>query len=109
MFKLPNANYKFTDKKLSPLSVMSMVLSIISFIALAVMLIMSFKLAGEVSMRTGVTTFLCLIFSLTALGLSIRTYFQKNVYHIFSHIGTAVSAVNLFYIMYVYGVGFMGA
>ena len=108
MFKLPNANYKFTDKKLSPLSVMSMVLSIIAFIALLVLLIMSFKMAGNIPVRAGVTTFLCLIFSLTALVLSIRTYFQKNVYHIFSHIGTAVSAINLLYIMYVYGVGFMG-
>lgn len=108
MIKLPNANYKFTDKKISPFSVMSVSLSLISFIALVILIIMSFKLAGQIELKVGLTTFLCLIFSLTALGLSIRTYFQKNVYHIFSHIGTGISAVNILFIMYVYGVGLIG-
>ncbi len=108
MLKLPNANYKFTDKKISPFSVMSVSLSLISFVALLVSLIMSFKLAGQIELKVGLTTLLCLVFSLTALGLSIRTYFQKNVYHIFSHIGTLISAINILYIMYVYGVGMIG-
>ena len=108
MLKIPNANYKFTDKKISPLSVMSIVLSFISFVALLVTLIMSFKLAGKIEMKVGITTLLCLIFSLTALGLAIRTYFQKNVYHVFSHIGAGIGVVNILYIMYVYGIGMIG-
>ncbi|MBP5528996.1 MAG: hypothetical protein J6X80_03000 [Lachnospiraceae bacterium] len=108
MFKLPNANYKFTDKKISPLSVMSIVLSFISFAALLVSLIMSFKLAGQIETRVGITAILCLVFSLTSVVLSIRTYFQKKVYHVFSHIGLAVAAVNLIYLMYVYGLGMIG-
>ncbi|MBO4703177.1 MAG: hypothetical protein J5625_11055 [Lachnospiraceae bacterium] len=108
MFKLPNANYKFTDKKISPLSVMSIVLSFISFVALLVSLIMSFKLAGQIEGRVGITAILCLLFSLTSVVLSIRTYFQKNVYHIFSHIGLGIAAVNLIYLMYVYGLGMIG-
>ena len=107
-FKLPNTNYKFTDKKISPLSVMSMVLSFISFAALLVSLIMSFKLAGQVEARVGITALLCLLFSLTSIVLSIRTYFQKNVYHVFSHIGAAIGAVNILYLMYVYGLGMIG-
>jgi hypothetical protein len=108
MFKLPNANYKFTDKKVSPLSVMSIVLSFISFVALLVSLIMSFKLAGQIEGRVGITAILCLVFSLTSATLSIRTYFQKNVYHIFSHIGLGIAAVNIVYLMYVYGLGMIG-
>ena len=108
MFQLPNANYKFTDKKLSPFSVMSMVLSGISLVAILVSVIISFNLAGVIDKRIGVSMFLCLIFSLTAVGFSIRTYFQKNVFHVFSNIGLAVGMVNLFFIMYVYGIGIMG-
>ena len=108
MFKLPSANYKFTDKRVSPFSVMSVVLSLISFVALLVMLIMSYNLAGEVAMKMGMSTFLALIFSLTALVFSILTYFKKNVYHIISHIGTVISIINLVYIMYIYGVGMIG-
>ncbi|MBO4776740.1 MAG: hypothetical protein J5515_08995 [Lachnospiraceae bacterium] len=108
MLKLPNTNYKFTDKKISPFSVMSMVLSSISFVALLVSLIISYNTAGQIAERFGVTAFLCVIFSLTALGLSIRTYFQKNVYHVFSNIGTGIAAVNLLYLMYVYGIGMIG-
>ena len=86
MIKVPNANYKFTDKKVSPFSVMSIVLSFVSFVALLASVIISFKTAGQVELKTGITTLLCLVFSLTALVLSIRTYFQKNVFHVFSHI-----------------------
>ena len=95
MFKLPSANYKFTDKRVSPFSVMSVVLSFIN-------------LAGKVAMKMGMSTFLALIFSLTALVFSILTYFKKNVYHIISHIGTVISTINLVYIMYIYGVGMIG-
>ena len=106
--KLPNGSYKFTDKKVSPFSVMSMVLSIISFGALFIMLIISFNTAGNVSIRMGTSSLLCFIFSLVALGLAIRTYFQKNVFHIFSNIGVGFSVVNLLYLMYIYGLGVMG-
>ena len=108
MIKLPNANYKFTDKKVSPFSVMSILLSFVSFAALLASVIISFKTAGQVELKTGITTLLCLVFSLTALVLSIRTYFQKNVFHVFSHIGAGIGAVNLLFIMYVYGLGMMG-
>lgn len=108
MIKLPNTDYKFTDKKISPLSVMSVVLSLISFIALFVSLIMSYKLAGQIEGKVGITALLCFVFSLTSIVLSIRTYFQKNVFHVFSHIGTAIGAVNLIYLMYVYGLGMIG-
>ena len=69
---------------------------------------MSFKLAGEIELKVGTTTLLCLVFSLVSLGLAIRTYFQKKVYHVFSHIGAGISAINLLYIMYVYGLGMIG-
>lgn len=108
MLKLPNTNYKFTDKKISPFSVMSMVLSSISFVALVVSLIISYNTAGQIDERFGLTALLCVVFSLVSLGLSIRTYFQKNVYHVFSHIGIGIAAINLVYLMYIYGIGIIG-
>lgn len=107
MFNIPNANYKFTDKKISPFSVMSMVLSFISLAAILASVIISFNLAGVIDKRIGMTMVLCFVFSLTALGFAIRTYFQKNIYHVFSNIGAAVSTINLLFIMYVYGIGIM--
>ncbi|MBO4310049.1 MAG: hypothetical protein J5856_03165 [Lachnospiraceae bacterium] len=108
MFKFPNANYKFTDKKISPLSVMSVVLSTISFITLIILLIVSYNTAGNIEVRFGQSAFLCALFSFAAIVLSIRTYFQKNVYHVFSNIGTAIAGINLIYLMYVYGLGMIG-
>lgn len=105
--KLPNTNYKFTDKKIPPESVMSSVLAIIAFVALVVMVIISFAVAGEVEMKFGITSVLCFIFSLVSVGLAIRTYFQKNVFHVLAHVGIGFSAVNLFFLMYIYGLGLL--
>lgn len=105
--KLPNKSYKFTDKKIPPASVMSSVLAIIAFIALVTMIIISFAVAGEVEMKFGVTSILCLLFSVTSVGLAVRTYFQKNVFHVLSHVGVGFSVVNLFFLMYIYGLGLL--
>lgn len=107
MVRLPNANYKFTDKKIPPLSVMSAVLSMVSLIALIILFFFSFNVGGEVPEKVGTTSLLCAVFSLTAIGFSIRTYFQKNVFHILAHVGLGIGMLNLFYLMYVYGLGIM--
>ncbi len=107
MIKLPNANYKFTDKKIPPLSVMSAVLSLVSLVALIVLFFMSYSAGGDIKQSAGTTSLLCAIFSFTAIGFSIRTYFQKNVFHVLSHIGLLISMINIFYLMYVYGIGLM--
>lgn len=107
MMKLPNSNYKFTDKKFSPFSIMSAVLSGISFVALFVLFVISYSNGGNVEQKAGATSVLCAVFSLTAIAFSIRTYFQKNVFHTLSHIGLGIGMVNLFYLMYIYGIGLM--
>lgn len=107
MVNLPKANYKFTDKKIPPLSVMSAVLSTVALIALVVLFFFSYNVGGDVPVKTGTTSLLCAIFSLTAIGFSIRTYFQKNVFHVLSHVGLGIGMINLFYLMYIYGLGIM--
>lgn len=101
------ANYKFTDKKIDPGSVMSIVLSVLSTLANIAQIIISFNLAGNVAMKSGMTSILCVIFCFIALGLGIRTYFKKNVYYIFAHFGNVISSVNLLFLMYIYGIGLM--
>lgn len=101
------ANYKFTDKKIDPSSVMSIVLSFISTIANIAQVIISFHLAGDVAMKSGLTSIMCLVFCFVALGLGVSTYFRKNVFYIFAHVGIVISSVNLLFLMYIYGVGIM--
>lgn len=108
MMKLPKANYKFTDKKIPPLSVMGAVLAVISLVTLTALLIISFLTAGQIEMKLGITTLMCLIFSLVSVVFSIRTLIQKNVFHVLAIFGLVVSSVNLLFLMYIYGLGVMG-
>lgn len=106
--KLPNANYKFTDKKIPPLSVMSTTLSGISFVALLALLIVSFATGGQIEMKFGITSFMCFLFSIVSVVFSLITLCQKNVFHVLAIVGLAVSSVNLFFLMYIYGLGIVG-
>lgn len=101
------SNYKFTDKKISPVSVMSIVLSSISSVAMIAQVFISFHLAGDVAMKSGITSLMCLLFSFVALGLAVSTYFKKNVFYVFAHVGLVISSINLFFLMYIYGLGIM--
>lgn len=99
--------YKFSDKKISYYSVMGVVLGVVSGIALIIMTINSFKLRGQVPESYGLTFIVGFLFTVTGLGLGIKSRMEKEVYYFLSDIGITINVINLFYIIYVLGRGIM--
>ena len=99
--------YKFTDKKIDNLSIMGIVLGSISLLALIAAIIISFFNDGQAFIRFGLTVILALIFSIVGEVLSIISRLQADNYYNLSNTGIVINTVNLFFIMYIVGLGIM--
>ncbi|MCR4686154.1 MAG: DUF6142 family protein [Lachnospiraceae bacterium] len=99
--------YKFTDKKIDNLSIMGIVLGSISLLALIAAIIISFFNDGQAFIRFGLTVILALIFSIVGEVLSIISRLQPDNYYILSDTGIVINTINLFFIMYIVGLGIM--
>lgn len=99
--------YKFTNKKVSPQSVMSTVLGIVSLAGMIIRCVLSFKAQGNVNTGIAITCFLCLAFAVTGLVEGIRARLTKDMYYFLAYTGIVLNAVCLIFIMYVFGLGIM--
>ncbi len=99
--------YKFTDKKIDNLSIMGIILGSISLLALIAAIIISFFNDGQAFIRFGLTVILALIFSIVGEVLSIISRLQPDNYYILSDTGIVINTINLFFIMYIVGLGIM--
>ena len=99
--------YKFTDKKVDGFSVMGIVLGSISLLALVAAIVISFFNDGQAFIRFGLTVIVALIFSIVGEILSIISRMQMDNYYILSNTGIVINTFNLFFIMYIVGLGIM--
>ncbi|GEM_PF-1696365 len=99
--------YKFTDKKIDNLSIMGIILGSISLLALIAAIIISFFNDGQAFIRFGLTVIVALVFSVVGEILSIVSRLQPDNYYILSDTGIVINTINLFFIMYIVGLGIM--
>ena len=99
--------YKFTIKKISPWSVMSTILVVISMVSMLLAVIFTFHNHGEARIGYGLTSILSLIFSGVGMGLGIKTRLEKDMYYIFANSGIAVNSLVLAFIIYILVLGIM--
>lgn len=99
--------YKFTDKKIDNLSIMGIILGSISLLALIAAIIISFFNDGQAFIRFGLTVIVALVFSVVGEILSIISRLQPDNYYILSDTGIVINTINLFFIMYIVGLGIM--
>ena len=99
--------YKFTIKKISPWSVMSTILGVISMVSMLLTVIFTFHNHGEARIGYGLTSILSLIFSGVGMGLGIKTRLEKDMYYIFANSGIAVNSLVLVFIIYILVLGIM--
>ena len=108
--KLPffgQVTYKFSDKKISSFAIMSVVLGLISAIALIIMTVNSYKLNGEVPFAYGFTSCLSFVFALIGCAIGFYSRSDKDSYVFAGDIGIGINVIVLLYLLYVLGLGIM--
>ena len=98
-------SYKFTIKQISPWSVMSTILGVITLISMVLAILFTFRNQGEATQGYGLTTILSLLFSGTGLGLGIKTRLEKDMYYVFANIGIVLNLLMLAFVIYVLVLG----
>lgn len=99
--------YKFTIKQISPWSVMSTILGIVSLFFMLLAVIMTFRNQGEARVSYGMTSILALIFSGIGMGLGIKTRLEKDMYYIFANAGIILNGLMLAFLIYILVLGIM--
>lgn len=99
--------YKFTNKKVSPESVISTVLGIVSLTGMIIRCVLSFKAQGNVNTGIAITCFVAFIFAVLGLIAGIRARLLKDMYYFLAYSGIVLNAISLTFIMYIFGLGIM--
>ncbi len=102
-----NPHYKFTNKIIPLISIVGVSLGVMSLIALILEIFFTFRMGGEAPMSYGLTTIVCLIFSIAGLVCSIKGRMMPDVYVFFPTIGMTVCSINIFAIIYIIGRGIL--
>lgn len=97
--------YKFTIKKVSPWSVMSTILGVVSMVSMILAIIFTFQNQGIAKVGYGMTSVFALIFTLAGLVLGIKTRLEKDMYYIFANIGIILNGCMLAFLIYVLVLG----
>ncbi|MDD6733732.1 MAG: DUF6142 family protein [Lachnospiraceae bacterium] len=99
--------YIFTNKKISPVSITSTAFGVIALVALCTAIFLSFKRGGDAPIGYGFTTIGSLMLSVAGLVLAVRSRLEKDMFYIFAYLGMGINVLNLFFIMYILGLGIM--
>ena len=78
-----------------------------SFAALVLEIVFTFQKGGVAPLSYGITTILCMIFSIAGLVFSIKGRMMPDVYIYFPTLGMIVNSVNIFGIIYIIGRGIL--
>lgn len=102
-----NPHYKFTNKHIPLISVAGLSLGVMSLVALVLEIVLTYNLGGTAPLGYGITTIVCLVFSIAGFVCSLRGRLQPDTYLYFSTIGMVINAINVFWIIYLLGRGIM--
>lgn len=99
--------YIFTNKKIAPISVTSTAFGVIAQVSLWVAIFLSFKAGGEAIIGYGFTTIAALLLSAAGIFLGVKARLEKDMFYVFAYVGMGINVINLFFIMYILGLGIM--
>lgn len=85
----------YTNKKHSYPGIFATVLASIVLITLIVLIIVSYKTAGNNPDNFGATLLLCTVFSLSGLILGLIGKYQADRFLLWSHVGLIMNAIDL--------------
>lgn len=87
-------HFIFTNRKNPPQGIMSTILGVISLFLLIHLIVASFHMGGNVSLREGTALFLSFVMSLAGLILGAFGKAVKNAFYLLCYIGIGLCLVN---------------
>ena len=102
-----NPHYKFTNKIIPLISIAGLSLGVMSTVALILEIAFTFRMGGVAPLSYGLTTALCLVFSVAGLVCSIKGRMMPDVYIYFPTLGMIFNGANIFAIVYIIGRGIL--
>lgn len=88
--------YIYSNKKHTEKGIFSTILSLLSFIALLLMMILSYAYGGDISASFGAVAFLCTLFSAIGIILGVIGKNEPEKFYLFAYIGIVWNVVDLF-------------
>lgn len=98
-------SYKFTDKTHAVKGMISTILGISSILIFVILVYISYRNKGNAGVYLGVFGIAGMGLSLEGLVLGIMSFQEKEVYYLFSKIGTIMNSVLLIIWISIYGMG----
>ncbi len=87
--------YKFTNRNVSLISVMSAIWGVLSLVALLVVVILSFLRGGTASMSYGLTCILALLFAVGGLFLGMKARREPEKFYVWADLGIGTNALTI--------------
>ena len=88
-------NYKFTNKRYTQQSVMSMVFGIISLVSLLVAVYLAYAAGGVAPVNYGIAGVLVTIFAIVGMILAVLSINDKRAYGFFGWLGAILNGLSL--------------
>jgi len=87
--------YIYSNKKHTEKGIFSTILSLLSFIALLLMMILSYARGGEIGASFGAVAFLCTLFSAVGIILGVVGKNEPEKFYLFAYVGIVWNVVDL--------------
>lgn len=98
-------SYKFTDKTHAVKGMISTILGVCSILTFVILVYISFRNKGNAGMYLGAFGIAGMGLSVEGLVLGIMSFQEKEVYYLFSKIGTVINSILLIMWISIYGMG----
>ena len=90
--------YIYTNKKHTLKGIFSTILAVVSFTALTLLIVASYKAEGDISATFGAIAFFCTVFSAVGIIVGLVGKNEPDKYYIFAYIGIVWNILDLFYV-----------
>lgn len=88
-------SYIFTNKTHTTKGIMSTILGSISLATLCYVIVMSYRMAGDIPREYGAAALLVMIFAFVGAALGVISKTEKDKYYFFSYLGIILNAIAL--------------
>ncbi len=88
-------SFMFTNKEHTKKGIMATILGVISLVALAYMVLMSYRRAGDVPLQYGAVALLSMIFAFVGIVLGVISKSERDKFYLFSYLGIGLNVLVL--------------